>query len=501
MSTSNFAIKPLWLRQLLLILAVWTAIYLPALGSLEIKGEEGRRILPAVVMLESGNYVVPYVGGEPYLRKPPLVNWLVASSFKVFGVQNEWTARLPSALCVLVVAICFLTISRRSLGENGALFAALMWLTSFGMIEKGRLIEIEALYVSLFGLAMICWLSWWIERRSPWLLWTVPFVFLGLGMLAKGPLHLLFFYAVVLAVVWNGRKSSGPASRWGRVAPLLHPAHLLGVAVMLGIFGAWAMPYLQMTEGANSMEVWVRQFTGRVSGEEFELGGWIWNIPRAIGYCLPWVILLVLVRSAFRRSGDGQVARALAWGIAVPFLVVNLMPGGLPRYTMPLLVPVIWLIAMTLTAPQPAAPQVWGLERLLIATRRGFVVGLSLAVTAAILLYALALVPFLRKREKVRNVAGQIQAALPAGERLYAIDPEYQPFLFYIRSPLTYVPRIGDLPPEARFFVVEAKKENDVRASSRFTARAPQEVLRVKDYRNKTVILYACDPAWLPPAT
>jgi len=100
------------------------------------------------------------------------------------------------------------------------------------------------------------------------------------------------------------------------------------------------------------MEVWVRQFTGRVSGEEFELGGWIWNIPRAIGYCLPWVILLVFVPSAFRRSGDGQVARALAWGIAVPFLVVNLLPGGLPRYTMPLLVPVIWLIAMAVTAPR-----------------------------------------------------------------------------------------------------------------------------------------------------
>ncbi len=495
MSTRDVAAGALWRRQLLLVLVVWAAIYLPALGSLEIKGEEGRRILPAVAMLESGNYVVPYVGGEPYLRKPPLVNWLVAASFKLFGVQNEWTARSPSALCVLVVAICFVTVSRRSLGGNGALFAALMWLTSFGIIEKGRLIEIEALYVSLFGLAMICWLSSWVERRSPWLLWIVPFVFLGLGMLAKGPLHLAFFYAVVVAVVWHRRETGGPASGWRRIAPLMHPAHLLGLGVMLGIFGAWALPYLQMTEGASSMDVWVRQFTGRISGEEFDLGGWIWNIPRAIGYCLPWVILLLFVPSAFRRSGDGQVARALAWGIAVPFLVVNLLPGGLPRYTMPLLVPVIWLIAMTLTSPQLAAPRGWRLEKLLLATNRGFVVGLSLAVAAAILVYALALVPFLRKREKVRNVAAQIQAAMPLGERLYAIDPEYQPFLFYIRSPLTYVPRVGDLPPEARFFVVQAKKEKDVLASGRFGTQRLREVTRVTDYRRKTVILFAVDEA------
>ena len=41
------------------MLLVWAAIYLPGLGSLEIRGEEGRRILPAVTMLQTGNYLVP----------------------------------------------------------------------------------------------------------------------------------------------------------------------------------------------------------------------------------------------------------------------------------------------------------------------------------------------------------------------------------------------------------------------------------------------------------
>src|SRR5438477_7282670 len=187
-------------KSLLMVLLVWAAIYLPALGSLAIKGEEGRRILPAVRMLETGNYVVPQVGGTPYFRKPPLVNWLVAASFKAFGVRNEWTARLPSALCVLAVAIAFITVARSSLGARGSTIAALIWLTSFGLIEKGRLIEIEALYVSLFALAFIRWLSWHTQNRSLWFTWIVPWVFLGLGLLAKGPTHLFFFYAIVLAV-------------------------------------------------------------------------------------------------------------------------------------------------------------------------------------------------------------------------------------------------------------------------------------------------------------
>src|SRR5215472_6235390 len=142
-------------QALLIVLLVWAAIYLPALGSLAIKGEEGRRIFPAIRMLETGDYIVPQVGGTPYFRKPPLVNWLVAASFKIFGVQNEWTARLPSPLCVLAAAIAFITVARASLGPSGSIFGALIWLTNFGAIEKGRLIEIEALYVSLFALAFI----------------------------------------------------------------------------------------------------------------------------------------------------------------------------------------------------------------------------------------------------------------------------------------------------------------------------------------------------------
>src|SRR5205085_775516 len=225
--------------NLLIVLICWAAIYLPALGSLEIKGEEGRRILPAVTMLETGNWLVPQVGGEPYYRKPPLVNWLVALSFSVTGHRNEWTARLPSVLSVLAVALAFVTVARTSLGANGSLLAALIWMVNFGMIEKGRLIEIEALYLSLFGLAMICWLHGYHQQKSPWRIWIVPSIFLGLGMLAKGPVHLFFFYSVVAAVLYRERD----------LRKLWHPAHLAGIVVIFGIFAAWAIPYWQAMGG------------------------------------------------------------------------------------------------------------------------------------------------------------------------------------------------------------------------------------------------------------
>ena len=229
-------------RRTHLVLLVWAAIYLPGLGSLEIRGEEGRRILPAVTMLQTGNYLVPHVGSEPYFRKPPLINWIVAASFKLTGVRSEWTARLPSALAILAVALTFVTRGRRALGTTGSLLAAMIWLVNGGNIEKGRLIEIEAIYVSLTALAFIFWIAAYRAEETGRRLWLLPAIFLGLAMLAKGPLpHLLFFYGPVVALLWNDRKLALLATR----------DHFIALVIMFGMFAAWALPAFLLSDSAH----------------------------------------------------------------------------------------------------------------------------------------------------------------------------------------------------------------------------------------------------------
>src|SRR6266446_2396897 len=374
------------LQALVVVLLVWVAIYLPALGSLEIKGEEGRRILPAVQMIETGDYIVPKVGSEPYLRKPPLINWLVAASFKIFGQRNEWAARFPSVLCVLAVALVFVTVARLSLGATGSTVAALIWLTSFGVIEKGRLIEIEALYVSLFAIAFVCWLSCWEEERSPWLTWIVAWIFLGLGWLAKGPTHLFFFYAIVIAVLWRSRE----------LRTIWNVPHLIGLIIMVSIFAAWAIPLVKMTRGGHVAQVWARQFSGRLAGEGCNFGGWALNIPRSLGYFLPWLFFV------------------------------------------PLLAPFAWLLGSILTAETVKWPRWLGERTFSLRHRQRAIALLSVATCAAVCAYALAIVPRLQARQKVKTVAAKIEAVVPGSERLYAVNPDYQPFLFYVRRPIIY---------------------------------------------------------------
>jgi 4-amino-4-deoxy-L-arabinose transferase-like glycosyltransferase len=56
-------------------------------------------------MLDSGDWVTARLDGIAYLEKSPLKYWLIALSYKLFGV-HDWVARLPVALSA--VLLCWL---------------------------------------------------------------------------------------------------------------------------------------------------------------------------------------------------------------------------------------------------------------------------------------------------------------------------------------------------------------------------------------------------------
>ena len=530
---------------------VWAAIYLPALGSLEIKGEEGRRILPAVAMLDTGRWVVPQVGGLPYLSKPPLINWLVAAAFRVTGTRSEWAARAPSALATLALALSVVAALSELLTPAGALTAAIFALTNIGLMEKGRLAEIEALYLSLYGIALSLWLgAWWREAsadaKATWRAWTLPWVFLGLGLLTKGPLHLLFFYAVVAAVLVCSR-------RW---RDLWNPAHLAGVVLMLGIFALWAVPYLRQTAASGAGGVWLAQFQGRMEvNETFRLRNWLLNIPRGLVNYLPWTVLLPL---AWRRpdpaAPGAAVARGLRWGTSLCFLAVSLAPGGQPRYTLPLLVPASILLALVLLKPvkgdlrapsgegglpagarrPPAAPAwlplVWGrvimvclgvamvgavaagalggpgfvlrwglvlavlfaagatLRRTLRWRARADFARLALASAVGMALltadFALGAVRPLRRGESVRPVGEKINRAVGRDGPVAVLRPGFLPFLFYVRG-IRYLQTIDDLPVSAPRLLVRESDLNVVMETLRRRQVNARIALSAKDKRVK----------------
>lgn len=533
---------------------LWAAIYLPALGALEIKGEEGRRILPAVTMLETGNWLVPQIGGVDYLSKPPLINWLVAAAFRLDPAHSEFAARLPCALSTLALGLTAVWALSAWLSPGGALVAALFALTNIGLMEKGRLAEIEGLYVPLSGIALFAWLGAWRAGGTGWRVWTLPWVVLGLGLLAKGPLHVVYFYAATGAILWSA----------GRARELRNPRHFLGVALMLGIFALWAVPYLRMTAAARVGAVWSAQFTGRMEvNEGFHFAGWILNIPRGLANYVPWVVLLPLL---WRRGlGEGWPAedRAILRGgrlaLAGGFLAVSLAPGGLPRYTLPLVPLASVLLALVVTRgwqtgelPRWIA-QAWARTLLLalagttggalaamlaardgrwaVAVGVGLAGGLALkgrrllgnraadaettlaerypapllAVASAVAMaaftweYAVAIVPRMQRAEDVRPLAARLNAEVAPGEGpICVLAPGFLPFLFYLRESPRYVSGVRQTPVAARFLLLRAREEPASAEILRQTGSSSQVVLRLLDKNRGSWVLLRLGPAGKP---
>jgi len=418
-------------------IGIWAAIYLPGLGSLEIKGEEIRRIMPGVNMLETGDWIVPRFNGQPYLRKPPLVNWAIALSVKSFGVRNEWTTRLPSALAMLAMALVMLAACGPWLGTNAALTAALLALTSAGLIEKGRLAEIDAIYIAFFGMAFSCWMGWMAMRRSRWLVWPATGLLLGLGLLAKGPPHLAYFYAIAGSIAWrNQRKKPTEA---GLDTGLFSWAHLCGLLIMVGVFALWCVPYMRQASTLGAGGVWARQMGQRLgAGSSSTI---FVNLRNSFVNFLPWVLGLPLFwwRPALSRleARDRLITEAARWPIVICAFVIMLVPGMLPRYTLPLIIPYALLLALLLKAVMKAGRENdilrWPLAAACVTGAGMVTFGLIFAPRAAAHGYA-------------RAFAAQVNAVMPPGSTIYIFDPAVQPEIFYIQGKLLFTDTVKELP-------------------------------------------------------
>ncbi len=189
-------------------------------------------------MLQNGNWIVPYFNGQPYLRKPPLVNWAIALSIKTFGVRNEWTTRLPSVLAILAMALVMLAVVRRhGSGPMPPLPPCSSCSPAPASWKKGAwrrsrpFISPSSAWPSPAG-------SHGRPRAAPpGSSGRSPGCCSGLGLLAKGPPHLAFFYAIAGCIAWwSWRRKDGSIPTWqaGRTSA--------GIPIMLAVFALWCVP-------------------------------------------------------------------------------------------------------------------------------------------------------------------------------------------------------------------------------------------------------------------
>src|SRR5690606_38065267 len=110
-------------------------------------GEVAREIL------QTGNWLVLHVNGEPYMEKPPLFCWLIAIVSAPFGDVSEFTARMPSIAAALVTVLFTFLITARMTGSRQALMAALVLMTASRFWWQARTAQIDMVLTACLTVA------------------------------------------------------------------------------------------------------------------------------------------------------------------------------------------------------------------------------------------------------------------------------------------------------------------------------------------------------------
>jgi 4-amino-4-deoxy-L-arabinose transferase-like glycosyltransferase len=184
-------------RALLWLLILPGVLLYPCLSFYLFEPDEGRYAEIPREMLARGDWVVPYLQGEPYLDKPPLFYWLVMLSYGVFGV-HDWSARLVPALAVHLTVLLTYWMGRRTLGERPAFWGAMFLSLAPGFISMGRLLILDGVLTLWVALALFAAFEAVRGERLRWGWWCVSAAASGLGILTKGPVALLLLLPPLL---------------------------------------------------------------------------------------------------------------------------------------------------------------------------------------------------------------------------------------------------------------------------------------------------------------
>lgn len=256
-------------------------------------------------MVELGDRITPWFDyGVPFWGKPPLSFWLTAASFKLFGI-NEFAARLPHLLgAFLVIWLIWDWLAPRShresmiaivlLAGSALFFIAAGAVMTDMTLTLGTTLSMRGFWLGLHGTDTQ-------RRRERWL----PFLGLAVGLLAKGPIVLVFVGLPIAA--WT--LTQGNLAAVWRGFPWLR-----GSLLTVALAGPWYVLAEWRTPGFLDYfligEHWQRFVASGWSGDLYGSAhafprGSIWLF--AVVALVPWSFLLPIVALRWRKLAQKTI--------------------------------------------------------------------------------------------------------------------------------------------------------------------------------------------------
>ena len=173
----------------IIFLALILYIFFSGIGSYGLLSKDEPRYAGcALEMIENHDWVVPKFNFQDRFDKPALFYWLIAISYKIFGV-SEFSSRLPSAVSAILLVLFTWYIGNRIIGNNAGLISAAILGTSVEYIALGRRAATDIVLCLFFTAALYSFYLYYNEtEKGKKFFWAVlSGVFEGLAILTKGP--------------------------------------------------------------------------------------------------------------------------------------------------------------------------------------------------------------------------------------------------------------------------------------------------------------------------
>jgi 4-amino-4-deoxy-L-arabinose transferase-like glycosyltransferase len=331
---------------------------------------------------------------------------------------NEWSARLPAMLAILLTALMVQGLTRRYASVPASLFAALCFLFSPLLLQKLTIAETDTLITLLSFAAFIVWWNGIAAGGVSIWRWIVCGLLLAILAMAKGPQPAGFLALGTIAWLMAER-------RWRDL-----PGWFLCMILPLAATIAWGAAVYQ----AGVETAWLSY--ARLMMPD-TLYGYVasnsYSVVSLAVQLLPATLILPFVVLARRQERTG-LALALLLYSSVCLAALVLWPGFNPRYAMPI-------------APSLAVLAGMGWD-LLAKSNYSVVRWAAATLLCAFIVYRLALVavimPVFSDRFGASRNAGMVLeraiGADPAPAYCLSLDTNQ---LFYVRTPLQCLDQAG----------------------------------------------------------
>lgn len=280
-------------------------------------------------MIQADNWITPTYNGEPRYDKPILFYWLMALSYKIFGI-NEFGARFPSALSGIILCIVLYFFLKTLKNEKQAFFATVSFAFSpYYFIYTHA--AVTDMVLSLFiSLSLFCfYLS--LQKHEKFIYGF--YLFSALAFLTKGLIGIIFPFAIGLVYIFLR----------GEIKKLNLVFNFKGIILFLLISMPWYMAQILINGQEFVEQFFIKhhfmRYTTVISGHK---GPIYYFIPVLIVGMFPWIVFFT--KDLKNLKNDSLALFCVVW-FSFIFLFFSFSTTKLPNYILPAIPAVSILIS------------------------------------------------------------------------------------------------------------------------------------------------------------